>query len=54
MSCKDVICNNPFKLEDEEDLLTLYSFLCQVRDILLDFVTDRHERIVPPVDTYWL
>ncbi|MFZ0513276.1 MAG: hypothetical protein WAM14_16835 [Candidatus Nitrosopolaris sp.] len=38
--------NNPFKLEDE---ITLYSFLGQVRDRLLYFVTDPHERTVPPL-----
>ncbi|MGA9151851.1 MAG: hypothetical protein WBZ36_14835 [Candidatus Nitrosopolaris sp.] len=42
--------NNPFKLEDE---ITLYSFLGQVRDRLLYFVTDPHERTVPPL-TEWI
>jgi hypothetical protein len=45
--------NNPFKLEDEADLITLYSFLGQVRGRLLDVVTDPHERIVPPI-TEWV
>ena len=45
-----VACSkNPFKLEDETDLVTLYSFLGQVRDRLLYFVADPHERIVPPL-----
>jgi hypothetical protein len=42
--------NNPFKLEDE---ITLYSFLGQVRDRLLYFLKDPHERIVPPI-TEWI
>jgi hypothetical protein len=42
--------NNPFKLEDE---ITLYSFLGQVRDRLLDFVKDPRGRIVPPL-TDWI
>jgi hypothetical protein len=42
--------NNPFKLEDE---ITLYSFLGQVRDRLLYFVADPHERTVPPL-TEWI
>ena len=42
--------NNLFKLEDE---ITYYSFLGQVRDRLLYFVTDPHERTVPPL-TEWI
>jgi hypothetical protein len=45
--------NNPFKLGDEADEITLYSFLGQVRDRLLYLVTDPHERIVPPI-TKWV
>jgi hypothetical protein len=41
--------NNPFKVEDEADESTLFSFLGQVRDRLLYLVTDPHERIVPPI-----
>ena len=41
--------NNPFKLEDEADESSLYSFLGQVRDRLLYLMTDLHERIVPPI-----
>ena len=41
--------NNPFKLEDEGDESILYSFLGQVRDRLLNLVTDPHERMVPPI-----
>src|SRR5215831_12358827 len=41
--------NNPFKLEDEIDVSTLYAFLGQVRDRLLYLMTDPHERIVPPI-----
>jgi hypothetical protein len=42
--------NNPFKLEDE---ITLYSFLGQVRDRLVYFLPDPHERRVPPL-TEWI
>jgi hypothetical protein len=45
--------NNPFKLEHEADLITLYSFLGQVRDRLLYLVNDHRERIVPPM-TEWI
>ena len=45
--------NNPFKLEDEADEISLYSFLGQTRDRLLYFVTDPHERTVPPL-TEWI
>jgi hypothetical protein len=45
--------NNPFKLVDEADLLTLYSFLGQVRDRLLHLLADPRERIVPPI-TEWV
>jgi hypothetical protein len=44
---------NPFKLEEEADLLTLYSFLGQVRDRLLHLLADPCERIVPPI-TEWV
>jgi hypothetical protein len=44
-------CNNPFKLEDE---ITLYSFLGQVRDRLLYFVADPHERTVLPLNEWIL
>jgi hypothetical protein len=45
--------NNPFKLENEADLLTLYSFLGQVRDRLLHLLADPRELIVPPI-TEWV
>jgi hypothetical protein len=38
--------NNPFKLEDYDDLGNLIAFLGQVRDRLVVFLQDRHERIV--------
>jgi hypothetical protein len=41
--------NNPFKLEDETDLSTLIAFFGQVRDRLLTFLMDKHERIVPDI-----
>jgi len=41
--------NNPFKLEDETDLSRLIAFLGQVRDRLVTFLADTHERIVPGI-----
>jgi hypothetical protein len=41
--------NNPFKLEDETDLSRLIAFFGQVRDRLLNFLMDKHERIVPDI-----
>jgi hypothetical protein len=41
--------NNPFKIEDELDLSRLIAFLGQVRDRLIIFLADRHERIVPDI-----
>jgi hypothetical protein len=41
--------NTPFKLEDETDLSSLMAFLGQVRDRLVTFLTDTHERIVPGI-----
>src|SRR5215212_5225348 len=41
--------NNPFKLETDEDEIILFSFLGQVRDRLITFLADRHERIVPDI-----
>jgi hypothetical protein len=39
--------NNPFKLQDEADLSSLIAFFGQVRDRLVTFLADKHERIVP-------
>ena len=44
--------NNPFKLECYVDLSRLSAFLGQVRDRLVVFLQDRHERIVPEI-TEW-
>lgn len=44
--------NNPFKLEDAADEITLYSFLGQVRDRLLHVMADPRERIVPPITKF--
>jgi len=44
--------NNPFKLEGYVDLSRLSAFLGQVRDRLVVFLQDRHERIVPEI-TEW-
>jgi hypothetical protein len=41
--------NNPFKLEDEVDRSRLMAFFGQVRDRLLIFLSDTHERIVPDI-----
>ena len=44
--------NCPFKLEDEADHSRLLIFFGQVRDRLVTFLMDRHERIVPDI-TQW-
>lgn len=41
--------NNPFRLADETDYSSLVAFLGQLRDRLVIFLADRHERIVPDV-----
>jgi hypothetical protein len=41
--------NTPFKLEDELDLSRLIAFFGQVRDRLVVFLADKHERIVPDI-----
>lgn len=41
--------NNPFKLEDELDLSRLIAFFGQLRDRLVVFLADKHERIVPDI-----
>ena len=41
--------NNPFKLQDELDLSHLIAFFGQVRDRLVVFLADKHERIVPEI-----
>ena len=41
--------NSPFKLEDELDLSRLIAFFGQVRDRLVVFLADKHERIVPDI-----
>jgi hypothetical protein len=41
--------NNPFKLENEEDRSRLMAFFGQVRDRLVVFLHDMHERIVPDI-----
>jgi len=41
--------SNPFKLEDEADEISLYSFLGQARDRLLYLMNDPRERIIPPI-----
>jgi hypothetical protein len=44
--------NAPLKLEDEVDLSRLIAFFGQVRDRLVVFLADKHERIVPDI-TQW-
>ena len=39
--------NTPFKLEDESDRSRLIAFFGQVRDRLVSYLADTHERIVP-------
>ena len=46
--------NNPFRLETEEDLVRLIAFLGAVRDRLVVFLHDRHERIVPDIMQWYL
>jgi hypothetical protein len=41
--------NAPLKLEDEVDLSRLIAFFGQVRDRLVVFLADKHERIVPDI-----
>ena len=41
--------NNPFKLEDNHDLTNIITFFGQLRDRLVVFLNDRHERIVPGI-----
>lgn len=41
--------NNPFRLEDEIDRSRLIAFFGQVRDRLIMFLADKHERIVPDI-----
>lgn len=41
--------NTPFKLKDEVDLSRLIAFFGQVRDRLVLFLADRHERIIPDI-----
>jgi hypothetical protein len=41
--------NNPFKLEDEIDRSRLMAFFGQMRDRLITFLMDRHERLVPDI-----
>ena len=46
--------NNPFRLETEEDLVSLIAFLGAVRDRLVVFLHDIHERIVPDIMQWYL
>jgi hypothetical protein len=46
--------NNPFRIEYEEDINLLFSFLGQVKDRLLYMVSDPHEREVPQINDWVL
>jgi hypothetical protein len=46
--------NNPFRLEYESDCSSLMAFLGQVRDRLVLFLSDKHERIVPDIMSWEL
>jgi hypothetical protein len=41
--------NNPFKLENDCDLGIIIAFFGQLRDRLIVFLRDRHERVVPGI-----
>ena len=41
--------NYPYKLEDETDRSHLLAFFGQIRDRLIIFLSDKHERIVPNI-----
>jgi hypothetical protein len=41
--------NNPFKLEDDSNLGSIIAFFGQLRDRLIVFLGDRHERVVPGI-----
>jgi len=50
-----IACSNcPFRIESEEDICRLFSFLGQVRDRFLYIVSDPHEREVSEVDKWIL
>jgi hypothetical protein len=46
--------NTPFKLEEEDDLGRVIAFLGAVRDRLVVFLHDRHERVVPDIMQWYL
>ena len=41
--------NNPHRLEDESDCSRLLAYFGQIRDRLIIFLNDRHEKIVPEI-----
>ena len=45
--------NNPFKIDNEEDLTLLISFFGQIRDRLEYQISDPRGRIIPPI-THWI
>lgn len=46
--------NNPFKLETETDHGRIFAFIGQIRDRLIIFLNDQHERIVPDIMDWYL
>jgi hypothetical protein len=46
--------NNPFRLENEIDHSSILVFFGQIRDRLITFLTDRHERIVPALMNWYI
>ncbi len=41
--------NNPFRLSDEADRARLHVFFGQIRDRMITFLVDMHERVVPDI-----
>jgi hypothetical protein len=46
--------NNPFRLSDEADRARLHVFFGQVRDRMITFLVDMHERIVPDIMEWYM
>ena len=45
--------NNPFRIENEDDIAILFSFFGQIRDRIEYQISDPHGRMVPPI-THWI
>jgi hypothetical protein len=46
--------NNPFKLETETDRSRLFTFFGQLKQALITFLMDKHERLVPDIMEWYL